>query len=46
MTCLTVLATIFESFRAFVPLYIAIAVLGFAAVLLRAVFLRLLREMA
>jgi hypothetical protein len=37
------LASIFDTFRAFVPLYVAIAVIGLAAFLLRAVFSRLLR---
>lgn len=43
MICLTVLAGLFDSFRALVPLYVAVAALVFAVVLLRSVFLRLLR---
>jgi hypothetical protein len=39
----SVLASAFDAFRGFVPLYAAIAILGLAAFLLRAVFRRLLR---
>ena len=43
MICLTIVATLFDSFRAFVPLYVAIAVIVIAGALLRSAFLRLLR---